>query len=108
MPNDAPKPNHTAARCCACGGACAPCYITLLTLRGPTPGRGWGCVVCKLPPDGAYAVTCGACIAAKRPLTHACAGYADDPARVPIDTLNVRFDHDLARHTIDLANPPTI
>jgi NMD protein affecting ribosome stability and mRNA decay len=32
---------------------------------GPTPGRGWGCVVCGVPSDGAVAVLCDACVERK-------------------------------------------
>lgn len=32
-----------------------------LQKKSPTPGRGWGCVVCGLPADGAMAAVCNAC-----------------------------------------------
>ena len=48
--------------CCQCECTDGVRNIFLLNRRGAIPGRGWGCVVCGLPPDGAVAVLCDACV----------------------------------------------
>ena len=48
--------------CCYCGGTDKPRQaIVALPYRAPTPGTGWGCVVCGLPTDGAVAIACTDC-----------------------------------------------
>jgi hypothetical protein len=64
----------------------------------PTPGRGWGCVVCDLPADGALAVVCDACLEKRAPLRFACQGYPGKDGRVPIDLLFGDHNHDMSKH----------
>lgn len=53
MPGDTPN----LGPCCMCEGG--PTHnLIMLNQRGAIPGHGWGCVVCDLPLDGAYAVLC--------------------------------------------------
>jgi hypothetical protein len=101
--------------CCICGGACdsaagnkdgggGSCRnIVMLSRRGAEPGHGWGCVVCGLPLDGAYAVLCDPCLERwhrdNSLLRTACAGYPGDGRRVLIaDLPEGVFDHDRSRH----------
>jgi hypothetical protein len=68
--------------------------------RPPEPaGHGWGCIVCGLPPDGAYAVLCDTCADryAEDPaiLTTACAGYPVEGRVAIADLPPGPFDHDL-------------
>jgi hypothetical protein len=100
--------------CCCCGltrreGANVR-NVTQLHLKAPIAGTGWGCVVCKLPPDGAIAVFCDTCIKGfgyqgtsqvVQPEHHGvcrirmvCFGYVTERTRMPISKLAVvSFDH---------------
>jgi hypothetical protein len=88
--------------CCVCGGACPGegAGILQLDLRCPTPGRGWGCLVCGLPADGAVAVVCAGCLPAvlalpdyQAGLRWACKGYPAKDGRVLIAELTEPFTH---------------
>ncbi len=81
------------APCCACGVVGSHRNILQLGVHAPLPGRGWGCVVCGLPNDGAVAVVCDACVEQQRTPTHACASYPAAPERVLIESLTEPFDH---------------
>ena len=84
--------------CCNCGRVDGVRNIVMLSRRGPTPGRGWGCVVCGLPLDGAIAVMCDDCVGVGEP-KFVCSGYPVTPGRVPFNELSPeRFDHDPAKH----------
>jgi len=67
--------------------------VILLTKLAPISGRGWGCIVCGLPPNGAVAVVCDACLEANAPLRFACRGRPGSDGRVPIEELAGDFDH---------------
>lgn len=88
--------------CCICAGGGA---VNVLTLpqRSATPGRGWGCVRCGLPSDGAVAVVCDVCLGRYRrnnaELSMCCTGYPGSDGRMPISDLAPgAFAHDPARH----------
>jgi hypothetical protein len=90
--------------CCMCEGPGSRNLI-MLSRRGAIPGHGWGCVVCGLPLDGAYAVLCEACIIRwehdNSLLTVACRGWPGE-GRIPIAELpKGLFDHDMAKHACD-------
>jgi len=92
--------------CCVCESTIAVHTFIMLPKKTPTPGRGWGCVVCGLPSDGAIAVICDACARAFEsvsapPLHFACRGYPGVDGRVPIDTLAGVHEHDLSQHVED-------
>lgn len=92
--------------CCRCGGGQAR-NIMILPRRAPTPGTGWGCVVCGLPCDGAFAVLCDECAEAcangKEPL-FVCDGFAVDKKRASYASLKGDvFYHDKAKHEADEA-----
>lgn len=84
--------------CCACGGTEGVRTIVALKQKAPVPGRGWGCVVCDLPADGAVAVVCDACMEAKVEIKWACAGYPAEGKRVAVAELSGVHEHDLAKH----------
>ena len=72
--------------------------VLLLDRKSPEPGKGWGCVVCGLPPDGASAVLCDDCAAAGRDPVEACLGYPHEGRRLPLDQLGAPHEHDPSRH----------
>ncbi len=85
--------------CCACGATCPTVRnFMFLEQKAPVPGTGWGCCVCGLPADGAVAVLCDACIAAKRPPVLAFAGYPSLKQFVAVADLVGEHKHDLGRH----------
>ena len=96
--------------CCICetevvmehNGPDAPLpAIVYLRKKAPIAGRGWGCLRCGLPKDGAIAVLCGPCAdeyyAGRAELRFACRGYPCD-GRVPIGDLSGSHEHDLQYH----------
>lgn len=89
--------------CCICESTENVNSIMTLDRRAPTPGKGWGCVQCGLPNDGAIAVLCDTCaelyVAGRAKLVYVCRGYPADDGRMffvhlPEDT----FDHDKSKH----------
>lgn len=80
--------------CCGCSRTDKPVRnIMMLNKFGPLPGKGWGCVVCNLPPHGAIAVMCDDCV--DQEPTFVCKGFAAEGQRVPVETLSTDvFDHD--------------
>lgn len=89
--------------CCTCGNkGPAVRNVIMLPKLAPERGKGWGCVICDLPSDGASAVLCDACMeayhAGRVKLKYAISGYPQDDVRVPIEMLKGKFDHDVAMH----------
>lgn len=76
--------------------------VVTLHHKSPTAGKGWGCVLCGLPADGAVAVVCDACLRAmergEAEIKWACAGYPAEPGRVPVAELKGTHEHLLNRH----------
>jgi hypothetical protein len=85
--------------CCACRNA-GPTVrnIVMLPFRAPVSGKGWGCVVCHLPSDGAVAVLCDACLESGAPIRDVCAGYPAENMRMARESLKEAFDHDMRFH----------
>jgi hypothetical protein len=88
--------------CCICEDDGAV-NVVMLPHRAPIHGRGWGCVECHLPADGAVAVLCYRCIISygvdPAALKFVCRGYPASDGRVPISELDQAiFDHDTAKH----------
>ncbi len=109
--NDDPTKNpNDLGPCCICGQV-DPTVRTIILLprKGPMPGRGWGCVACGLPPDGAVAVICDKCAALPDPsasLRFACRGHPGTDGRLPIGDLPAEpHQHDLSRHPEQRQNP---
>ena len=85
--------------CCACGSTDNVRNVMMLDQRGPVAGKGWGCIVCGLPSDGAIAVLCDACIEAGASPRMVVVGYAADGRRMPIAELDATpFTHDPIKH----------
>jgi len=73
----------------------------MLKLRGPSPGKGWGCLICDLPVDGAMAFVCDRCLDLgfeKSPIRWVVKGFIADKGRVSIDVCKEFFDHDMSKH----------
>jgi len=93
--------------CCICS-ARGPRVRNIYCLHklSPTPGRGWGCVVCDLPNDGATAVVCDECQQAcgasvTNALVYACRGRPGVDGRVPVAELTGEHYHDMRAHLED-------
>jgi hypothetical protein len=100
--------NPNLGKCCGCGiEGDQVINIVMLHYRAPESGKGWGCLQCGLPPDGASLVLCDACLKAER-YTDVIVGYAGDNKRMPyaefIKTAEP-FDHDRTKHP-ELRYPP--
>ena len=94
-----PDPPPELGPCCVCGTTGETVRnIMMLNKRAPTPGYGWACFQCGLPPDGAIAVLCDGCLEANAKITHICDGYPAEGKRVPLDLSAPDFDHDMSKH----------
>ena len=94
--------------CCACGGVDQVRNIIMLPLRTPSPGYGWGCVICGLPPDGAVAVLCDGCLSRQQEPSFVCNGPPTAKGRVPIGESTTPFDHDDSKHTLEPPGVPNV
>jgi len=87
--------------CCLCEGTKGVRNLLSLRQKATMPGRGWGCLQCELPGDGAIAVVCDAClkrVQAGEPLKFACLDYVTTGKRIPIGDITGEHDHDYSRH----------
>jgi hypothetical protein len=93
--------------CCVCEKVTLCRHIVMLAKRGSTPGKGWGCFVCKLPNDGATAVICDECREALQYQGHDkameaikcwCVNGLTKPERAMVSDLSEAFNHDLSKH----------
>jgi hypothetical protein len=96
MDDDAP----TLGTCCGCETREGVHAIVMLSYRCKVPGHGWGCVICRLPSDGASAVLCGRCAtemqSGRDVIRFACRGYPGEDGRAPIEKFTEPFDHDFS------------
>jgi hypothetical protein len=88
-------------KCCVCERE-DPTVRNILALHFVAPaGRGWGCMICGLPLNGAIAVVCDDCLptiqAGANP-KFVCVGYPSANERVPFSSLTEPFDHDMSKH----------
>jgi len=102
--NDGTEPGgqHDLGACCICETHYGVTNILMIARRSPIPGRGWGCVVCDLPQDGAVAVLCDGCRelveAGSNPI-FVCRGWPATDGRVRYSDLDTPpFDHDDGIH----------
>lgn len=95
--NDQTKSNF--GDCCACGEN-TPSVRNIIChdLKGVSPGSGWGCVVCGLPPDGAVSVICDSCADRKNEIKFVCVGYPARNERLLVADCREPFAHDLRFH----------
>ena len=91
------EPVHVGA-CCACGVTTTLRNVMFLDQKAPVAGKGWGCVVCDLPLDGAIALLCDECVANGREPIEALAGDVESGLRVPVEQLRGEHRHDLVVH----------
>lgn len=96
--------------CCVCERRGGVRNVLQLEFKSPSPGKGWGCLQCGLPADGAIAVVCDQCLGrmASTPngddrrlaLKFVCAGFPGIDGRVPFETVKngPKHTHDLAKH----------
>lgn len=93
-------------------GACCCCdredssvrNIVNLPFKAPVLGTGWGCLVCKLPLDGATAVYCDQCIDENREPRNLCYGDLLGKKRIPRSCVRGdKFDHDMSKHEAEEA-----
>jgi hypothetical protein len=94
--------NPDLGPCCVCEKT-GPDVRNILMLNqlSPIPGRGWGCLACGLPLNGAIAIVCDGCLEALNQgleLKFACRGYPGKDGRVPIEELAGEFDHNILKH----------
>jgi len=91
-----------AGICCNCGEI-KPDVRNFVQIekRAPEPGKGWGCLVCHVPADGAMAVLCDTCmeqVIDGAAIQYVCAGYPGENKRVPMSEVTERFGHDMRYH----------
>lgn len=85
--------------CCACGENKPDVRNwVLLPVKALISGRGWGCMACRLPRDGAIAILCNLCFSSGKEIVWTCASFPADPARVPLSELMGEHIHDLKNH----------
>ena len=95
-------------------GQCCICEIRGRTVRNfvsldrlaPETGKGWGCVVCNLPSDGAYSVLCDKCVREyqnkKVELKFVVSGFPNENKRVLYSKLAVgEFKHNVEAHAAE-------
>lgn len=93
--------------CCSCEKS-GPSVKNILMLNKKCPllGKGWGCLVCNLPNDGAVAVVCDECMEAssgKAPmLIFACRGWPAEDGRIAFSELMGVHEHNMHFHQKDL------
>lgn len=93
------EPEIDLGPCCACGAVANVRNVIALNRRGPTPGQGWSCLQCGLPPGGAVAVVCDTCLATKAEIKFVCAGGTGSGGRVPIEACPTeKFKHRMEYH----------
>jgi hypothetical protein len=85
--------------CCSCGRKDSTVRnMLMLPFRGSVPGTGWGCVLCALPPDGASAILCDACLSAGKQPIRVIKGYLAKNQYEPLPVDRSIFDHDQSKH----------
>ncbi len=94
--------NYDFGQCCACGKVGKNVRnFAMLDKLAPVPGKGWGCVVCDLPQNGAMAVVCDKCMDTGAELKYAISGYPNDKQRIPYSSLKGEQKHNEMAHMID-------
>lgn len=88
--------------CCYCGTVVGVVVIVNMDGRCPILGRGWGCLVCELPPHGAVAVLCDPCAARmeRGEVTPRmiCTGYPSRDGRTAVEAMQGSYRHDTGKH----------
>jgi len=91
--------------CCVCEATGADVRnIIMIHKKAPIAGRGWGCLQCGLPSNGATVILCDLCLTSYQArgeiiLKYACRGYPAADGRIAYSQLSDEpFDHDLTKH----------
>ena len=91
--------------CCGCETLFNVRNSIMLDTQCAVPGRGWGCLVCSLPANGAVVVLCDECLDLYRkgqPLNTVamskCRGNPAADGREAFDEYYGEHKHDLAKH----------
>lgn len=90
-------------RCCGCGRHDEVQTIGFLNRKCPLPGKGWGCLQCGLPRDGAQFVLCDGCASRAEAeglmsvLKMACRGNPATDGRLPYRELIGSHEHDMSK-----------
>jgi len=85
--------------CCACGEKTGDVWnFIALPVRAPEPGTGWGCMICKLPMNGALAVVCDKCLAENKEIKWVIKGPVWLGGRIEKKYLVLPFDHKPGKH----------
>lgn len=95
------EPSESLGTCCLCECTEGVRNILNVSKKSPTPGRGWGCMICDLPCDGAIAVLCDFCFEKVRSgeaIKFACKGFPALDGRVPFSDLAGVHRHDKLKH----------
>jgi hypothetical protein len=95
--------SHDHGPCCHCEKRDRTVVnIVLLPLKALPGTNGWGCVVCDLPMEGAYAIICDACVDVPKVvenLKFAVLGDIGKGQRIPISSLIFgAHQHDHSKH----------
>lgn len=94
---DEPEDDSSLGTCCECEKTENVRNIWTLHKKSPLSGRGWGCVVCCLPADGAVAVLCDDCHERLSPSEEnpkfACNGYPGSDGRIEYSELTGTHEH---------------
>lgn len=99
-----PMDQDVISKCCGCNQIKVTNDVLMLDFKGPSPGKGWGCMVCNLPNDGAIAVLCEDCFKAVESHTMEIqtivTGYIQDNQRQPLPPEDQRqpWQHDMEKH----------
>jgi len=73
----------------------------MLPYRAPVRGTGWGCLVCKIPNDGAIAVVCETCGDGEKPILDVVNGYIGKQQRCLAIDYRTPFQHIARFHGTD-------
>lgn len=91
--------------CCICETFTEVNNIMMLDRKAPIAGKGWGCIVCRLPHDGAVAVVCDGCrefVEAGANPVYVCRGSPGTDGRTLYAELSPEpFGHDEEAHRRD-------
>jgi hypothetical protein len=89
-------------------GPCCHCEVTgpavvnimMLPKLSPIPGRGWGCLECNTPLNGATAVLCTPCLESHAEIKFACRGWPGEDGRVLVSELHGTQRHNEILHLL--------
>lgn len=92
--------------CCECRKTENVRNIWLTDKKAPISGKGWGCLTCGLPADGAVAVLCDEChiklSALKINPKFVCRGYAGENERIICAELTEDFNHNFEHEFVGI------